>query len=135
MCEVASLPAPSSPSTLVYRGAGRLGARMTSYSVLLVLQLQHGVRVVVDRDTLDMLHTYFTLDPGPLPALEDVYCGGEVERLVEMGVPAWREEEVLGLLTGYVVLAFPTTERQPSPDSFNTLWFPDRQELVAWEWK
>ena len=53
MCSLLSVPSPSSPSLLVFMAeGGRLGARMTMYSMLLVLRMEHNVSVLVDRKTI-----------------------------------------------------------------------------------
>jgi hypothetical protein len=56
MCSLLTIPPPSSPSLLVFRaGGGRLGARMTAYSMLLVLKWEYNVSVLVDRATMEYL--------------------------------------------------------------------------------
>jgi hypothetical protein len=62
MCSLLTIPPPSSPSLLVFRaGGGRLGARMTAYSMLLVLRWEYNVSVLVDRATMDYLDQAFQI--------------------------------------------------------------------------
>ena len=60
MCSLLTIPPPSSPSLLVFQAqGGRLGARMTAYSMLLVLRWEYNVSVLVDRATMDYLDQTF----------------------------------------------------------------------------
>ena len=62
MCSLLTLPPPLSPSLLVFQaGGGRLGARMTAYSVLLVLRWEHNVTVLVERRTMEYLQQVFDI--------------------------------------------------------------------------
>ena len=60
MCSLLATPPPSSPSLLVLKAeGGRLGARMTAYSMLLVLRWEYNVSVLVDRATMKYLEQAF----------------------------------------------------------------------------
>ena len=62
MCSLLTIPPPSSPSLFVFRAqGGRLGARMTAYSMLLVLRWEYNVSVLVDRATMDYLDQAFQI--------------------------------------------------------------------------
>ena len=60
MCSLLATPPSSSPSLLVLKAeGGRLGARMTAYSMLLVLRWEYNVSVLVDRATMEYLEQAF----------------------------------------------------------------------------
>jgi len=126
MCSLLSLPSPSSPSILVFQaGGGRLGARMTAYSVLMVLRWEHNVTVLVDRSTMEYLDKVFDIQD-PLPVLEDTLCASEMDKLSSQALSVWTEEEIMSKLTGHILMAFPQGSHQPDPAKFRTLWFPDK---------
>ena len=63
MCSELSLPGSDQPSVLLFQAVvGRLGARMTAYSVLLVLKWEHNVTVLVNKDTMDYLDNVFDIN-------------------------------------------------------------------------
>ena len=53
----------------LHHGSGRLAARMTPYTLLLVLREKHGLQVMVDRGVADAVSKYFTL-PRRLAVIE-----------------------------------------------------------------
>ena len=53
----------------LHHGSGRLAARMTPYTLLLVLREKHGLQVMVDRGVADAVSKYFTL-PRRLAVME-----------------------------------------------------------------
>lgn len=69
----------------LHHGSGRLAARMTPYTLLLVLREKHGLQVMVDRGVADAVSKYFTL-PRRLAVIEDELSEVEVTRLREQMV-------------------------------------------------
>jgi len=62
MCDLLKTPSASSPSLAIFQaGGGRLGARMTVYSVLQVLSWKYDLVVVVEKKTMEMMTSYFTM--------------------------------------------------------------------------
>ena len=63
MCSLLTVPPPSSPSLLVFKAeGGRLGARMTMYSMLMVLRWEYNVLVMIDRKTMEYLGQAFDIE-------------------------------------------------------------------------
>jgi len=104
---------------------GRLGARMTMYSMLMVLRWEHNVSVMIDKKTMEYMGQAFDIQD-PLPVLEDTLCSSEVSKLPDLGLQVHTEEEIMSRLTGHILWVFPESSTQPDPARYRSLWSPEK---------